>query len=277
MAGRLHATAFAIDRGRLAAFAGILAGLNAVSARVIETFVQHGAVYAFGSMGGISAGVWFALAGCYLIAQESREAETASGLDKGVAAGMAVAAALPVPVIASLAVLGGGLYFALASAAHTRTRRIGIVLLAVSGALIGGKLLLALFAPYLLPLDGAFVAALAHTHASGNVVAFKGGAMFVIGSGCSSIHNLTFALLLWGTLTQLLGLPITWRLVLVGVLAMAGTAAVNVVRLVAIALYPQDFDYLHTGGGALIFGWAALLVAATIVWSGAYVETRPAV
>lgn len=80
-----------------------------------------------------------------------------------------------------------------------------------------------------------------------------------------------------GTLMQLLGLPITWRLALVGVLAMAGTAAVNVVRLVAIALYPQDFDYLHTGGGALIFGWAALLVAATIVWSGAYVETRPAV
>ena len=52
-----------------------------------------------------------------------------------------------------------------------------------------------------------------------------------------------------GTLTQLLGLTITRRLALVGVLAMVGTAAVNVVRL----------------------------VAATIIWSGADVKTRPAV
>lgn len=263
-----------IDRGILAAFCGILAGLNAISAPLIEAVVKVGPLYASATLAGISAGIWFAFAGCYLIAREDGPAEPARSTDFAIAACTGIAALIPFAEAANLAVFAGGVYFGLTSRAGTRTRRIGIVLLAMSGTMIWGRIVLALFSPVLLPLDGALVSALAGTNASGNVVEFVDGNRFVIGKGCSSVHNLTFAVLLWGTVTQLLALPITGRQIMVCVFAMVATAMVNVCRLVTIALFPARFEFLHAGDGGAMFGWASMLVAAAIIGRGAYVEAR---
>lgn len=263
-----------IDRGSLAAFFGILAGLNAISAPLIESVVKYGILYATVALAGISAGVWFAFAGCYMIAREAGPAEPARRADLLVAAAIGAVTLVPFAELSSLAVLAGGLFHVATSTPGTRTRRIGIVLLAISGTLIWGRAVLALFSPVLLPIDGALVGALAGTDVHGNVVAFTDGRSFVIGRGCSSVHNLTFAVLLWGTLTQLLALPITGRLVLVCLAAMLATAMVNIGRLATIALLPAHFDYLHTGDGGTLFGWASMLVAAVVIGLGTYVEAR---
>lgn len=263
-----------LDRARLAAFTGILAGLNAISFRLLAGYLQDGFAVTLVRLGDVSAGVWFALAGCYLIAREDGAAEPARRGDLLVAAAAFLAALLPAAELASAALLGCGLYFVLTSRPRSRARRVGVVVLAVSGALIIGKLMLTLFAPLLLPIDAAAVAALAGTSADGNIVGFSNGKAFLIASGCSSVHNLTFGLLVWATLVQMLGLRLTPRLLAVGLLAMAATVLVNICRLVAIARMPQHFHYLHLGEGAALFGWATLLIGAGIVFMGAYGEAR---
>lgn len=102
--------------------------------------------------------------------------------------------------------------------------------------MILGKLVLALFSAILLALVGALVGSLTGTGAGANVVNFTDGHQFAIGSGCSSVHNLTFAVPLWGTLIQLPALPINWRLIVICLLAMAATAMVDICRLAALAL-----------------------------------------
>jgi hypothetical protein len=55
---------------------------------------------------------------------------------------------------------------------------------------------------------------------------------------------------------------------LIGV-AMAGLMfALNVVRLSVLGLFPAHFDSLHTGSGAVLFGWAGLIGAALLAGSG---------
>lgn len=274
MATRTLAPPWAVDRAMLAAFCGILAGLNAISAPLIESVRLNGLLYAMVSLAGISAGIWFAFAGCYLIAREDGPPEPARRADLIVAAGMFAAALLPFGEVSSFAILASGLFHVATSRSGSRTRRVGIVLLAITGTLIWGRVVLALFSPILLPLDGALVGTLAGTGSTHNVVSFANGQQFVIGKGCSSVHNLTFSVLLWGTLTQMLALPITRRLVAVCLVAMAGTGMVNVCRLATIALNPEYYNYLHGGDGGVMFGWASMLVAAAIVGAGAYVEAR---
>jgi hypothetical protein len=42
----------------------------------------------------------------------------------------------------------------------------------------------------------------------------------------------------------------------------------NVARLSILGLFPEHFDILHTGAGALLFGWAGLIGAAILAGLG---------
>jgi hypothetical protein len=58
------------------------------------------------------------------------------------------------------------------------------------------------------------------------------------------------------------------RYVMVG-LAMAGLMfALNVARLSILGLFPAHFDFLHDGGGAVLFSWAGLIGAALLAGFG---------
>ena len=132
-------------------------------------------------------------------------------------------------------------------------------------------MILTLFAPVLLALDGHIVGALAGTEAMGTTVGFVGnGAHFIIGGPCSSVHKLSLAILLWSSIVALLDLRIDRPLIVAGVAGVAAMFALNIVRLTAIAYFPANFDSLHLGTGATLFSWAGLLLAGLIVGGGAY-------
>lgn len=222
------------------------------------------------SLGGISAVVWFAVFAMVRLAVEP--AQTAEPMRSGdaVALGFALLCGwFPVASLAGLAIFALGTYLTVTARA-TRSRRIAWILLALSGTSFWGKIVLLVFAPVLLALDGHIVGMLAGTGAQGNLVGFAGGGSFVIGGPCSSMHNISLALLLWTCVIALLDLRVDRRLVLVCGAAMAAMFALNVARLTAIALFPRAFDWLHVGTGATLFGWAGLVLAAGIVGGGAY-------
>jgi len=222
------------------------------------------------ALGGVSAIIWFALFALLAIAREPGF-DGCRPRDLPLLAAACIAALLPSAWIAAVALFATGLYLAATSDGGARDGRIAVVLLALSGPLLWGRLLMVAFAPLLLSLDSHFVALIAGTSASGNTVRFAGSAgRFVVGIPCSSIHNISLAIVLWGTLVALLKLRIDARLVGFGVAATVAMFLVNAARLASIALFPADFDLLHLGAGAGAFGWASMIAAALIVGYGAH-------
>lgn len=212
--------------------------------------------------------MWFALFAALRIAIEPGAAEWRRG-DSLVLAGAALCAAFPAAWSAAAGLVALGVYLA-ATARDRRSSRIALVLLALSGPLLWGRMVLSAFSPVLLAIDGHLVGLLAGTGAQGNLVGFVGGGHFVIGGPCSSVHNMSLALLLWTCVVALLNLQIDRRLLLAGGAAIVAMFVLNVVRLVAIAVFPAHFELLHVGAGAVAFGWIGLLVAGLIIGIGAY-------
>lgn len=275
MIAEARAPALLHDAPRLAAIGGVVATVNGVATTLLDAVAQQGVWEAIFTLAGVSAGIWFALFAILSIARDDRIAEPGRPGDLAVVAAMLGASLVPIVLAGSVAVFAGGLWFALTGPSGSRVRRIGIILLALSSTLLWGRLMLMLLGDTLLSLDGQFVAMLAGTSAEGNLVRFADArGTFVVGAPCSSLHNMTFAILLWASVTQLLDLRVSARVVAVGIAAMAGNLLVNGVRLALIALYPQHYETLHNGDGALLFGWAALIVAGVVVGVGLHVAAR---
>ena len=217
---------------------------------------------------GVSVFVWFALYAVARIAIDDAVRRPASRADCWLAALAFVAALTPIDWTASLAVLAIGLRLVWVEGSGSAERRIGIVLLALTGPLIWGRVLLHLVMPSLLGMDAALVAAFADTNANGNLVAFPDGSNFVLGPGCSSLHGMSLALLFWASIGQLLNRRVGPKSLLIGLAGTAAMLAGNLARLVAIARHPADFDYYHAGGGAQIFAWLSLILCTIVILYG---------
>jgi hypothetical protein len=258
------------DPIRLLAFAAVLAAINGVSTTIFASFEGFGWRGALLDLSGVSAVYWFAL---YALVTLSRASPTmdaaveARTADRWVAALVMALALWPSARAGAVGVLISALY--LARCDDPRARPIAVILFALSGMLVVGQLLLVFAGPALLTLDARFVALLAGVESSGTTVRFTGhDGLFAIAVPCSSVHNVSLAVILWASLTQLLGFRVTPRLIGLCGAAMATMVLVNGVRLAAIAHYHGSFDWLHVGGGAQLFGWASLVAAGLVIAGG---------
>ena len=247
----------------------MLSALNALGNPIISSVTELGAPMAALSLFGISAVIGFAIVSLERISATDGAPESPHWFDMLIFAAVCVAVLVPVGLASGLALFGLGLWLLLSSDPSSRSRRIGIVLLALSGPFVWGQVAMTLFGEQLLSWDARLVGALAGSPVDGNIVRFSGRlTAFYIAAGCSSLHHLTLATVLWASVTQLLGKPVTRGSLLLCAAAIVGVVLVNSLRLAAIATYPDRFDALHHGWLAAAFGWAALLVAAGIVTLG---------
>ena len=253
----------------MAAFLGILSALNALANPIISSVTERGAPMAALDLFGISAVIGFAIVSLERISATDGAPESLRSFDKPMFAAVCVAVLIPVGLASGLALFGLGLWLLLSSDAGSRSRRIGIVLLALSGPFVWGQVAMTLFGEQLLSWDARLVGAFTGSPVDGNIVRFSGRpTAFYIAAGCSSLHHMTLATVLWASVTQLLGIPITRRSLLFCLAAAVGVVFVNSLRLAAIATYPDRFDTLHAGWLGAAFGWAALFVAGGIVILG---------
>jgi hypothetical protein len=263
------------DRTDLLAFVGLLAAVNGCGAFLLTELDRADPVSFLLELGGIHPIIWFALFAAARIAFEPEAARPVRAIDLSAAILAVLLAFLPVVSAGSLGLFVAGTALGLGAPSGSRGRRVAIVLVALSGTLLWGRLAILLFGPPSLAIDAHFVAWLAGTRASGNLVWFAGSAQpFVIGMPCSSLHGMTLAILLWASLTQLLRLRITPALALVCLASMAGLFLINALRLATIALDPDRFDYWHAGTGGALFGWAGLFAAALIIGGGCHYVAR---
>ncbi|MFM5950726.1 MAG: archaeosortase/exosortase family protein, partial [Novosphingobium sp.] len=241
------------DRVHWLVIAALVAACNGVASPVFLAIESKGLVPALLNTFGLSPIFWFVMFIAAGIAFEEERESRLSRFDTGIVAAVLALAFIPIVSAGSAAVLLAGAWLTVSSAAGSRGRRAGIVLLALTTSLIWGHLFLAMLGDRIVSIDGRFVAWLAGTEAQGNLVGFSdGGKPMMIAYGCSSLHNLTMAIQFWVAITQLLRIPLGRGSLLVLAAAVVGNVLVNGVRLATIAHNRDQFDYWHTGGGGML-------------------------
>lgn len=272
-AGRFPAaptTSFAIpSRGGAFAAAGVLAALNAQADHIIVDLSWQSPLDALLNLGGVSAVMWAAMLVAWKLGSESH-LPLRGALDGTVLAIVILLSFVPISYSAQSGLLLCACYLLITSGPQSDSeRRSAIVLLALTGPLIWGRLLLRLFETPILSLDARLVGSVIGTRVDGNIVPFADGSgRMVIGDPCSSVHNISLAIVLWTTAAMLFGIRIDRQYVMVGIAMAASMFALNIVRLSMLGLFPAHFDYLHYGTGAILFGWVGLITAALLAGFG---------
>jgi exosortase/archaeosortase family protein len=262
------------SRGQLFAVVGCVAAVNGFAGKIATAIYSQPLAVAILDLGGVSAIVWFAIGILFVLASDTATPSPAvRPADKAVFGLTLVLSFIPLNFAAAIGLLLCGAYLALCSPGGSAERRIALVLLALTGPLIWGRFLLALIGPFLLRIDAALAGLLAGARVQGNVVSLAGGqGNLYVALGCSSVHNMSLAVLLFVAVTQALRLRFTPLLLLTGAGAALMMATVNVMRLATLARFPEHFELFHTGWGGSLFGAVSFIAAGAIIAWGAHAE-----
>ena len=180
---------------------------------------------------GISAVVWLAcIVGLVYSVRES--SRPATRFDFAVAAVAILAFLPPVPYLSWLTIGAIALYVIHTSAAGSFARRGAAILLAVTVPMFWSRATFSMLSDTLLHFDATLVANLVGTTHSGNAIAFPDGSGYLwIAPACSSLGNVSLALLCYVVFAKTLPKPLPPRTFAFCILACAAVIAINVLRL----------------------------------------------
>lgn len=231
---------------------------SGLASRIIQSVNKVGWVEALFNTFEISIIVWVSCAaGVFLVLQDRTTGIRLPDLVAG--AGFVLLVILPVGALSWLAVTALGVYV-ISSTTDASSRRGALILLAVTVPLLWSRLLFQFFANFILQIDAALVAWILNTDRTGDMVQFADGSgSLVILPGCSSLANVSLAILCWVTVNQIFyhrrsAYDLSWCLA-----ACVSVMAVNVARIGMQGLSQWHHSVFHNGWGdtisnALILG-----------------------
>lgn len=257
-----------ISRAGIFASAGVLAAINAQAGQILDTLRYLGPVDALTGLAGISVVIWAAMIAALKIGLEDK-ATSFRSWDPLVLGIAVLLSFIPISYAAGGALLLSSIYLFATSRPGEPPRRTAMVLLALTGPLVFGRIFLHVFEAPILAIDAHLVGAIIGTPVDGNTVGFVDqNTKFLVGAGCSSVHNMSLAIVLWTTAAALFRLRIDRGYAKIGAAMVAWMFGLNIARLAAIGIFPNDFEFLHTGTGAVLFGWAGLVGAGLLAGLG---------
>jgi len=237
----------------------ILACANGLLGRVLL------AVNAYGWSGilvaDISVIVWFAcFAGVSTMLHGTREEIRSTDLAVGGA--VLIFVIVPIFALSWVAITGLSLYILFFASSSPSRRRGALILLALTVAMLWGRLVFQLFTRPILEIDSWLAALLLGTERIGNMVAFADGSGYmVVLPACSSFANVSLAFLCFVSITQWANhrwsaIDIVWSL-----LSCASVIAVNVTRIALTGVSQSQYETIHNPlgtnmAGAIILGLA---------------------
>ncbi|MGZ8286466.1 MAG: hypothetical protein ACXW27_14760 [Allosphingosinicella sp.] len=264
------ARALPFDRPSLFFWLFLIAALNAFAGLALSSIAVAGWAGAALNLFGVSAILWVALAVGLQLLRAAPRGDPATRRDWAIAATGLFAIALPSATISSGALTLFALHALLTSVPASPLRRAAIIFLAVSGATLWGRLVLATFSHPLLDIDAFLVARLAGVAQDGNLIDFADGSgTMAVAPGCSSLQGISLALVFWATVNQWFEVPIGRRSLAWLGAAAAATVAVNVLRIAALSRFPAHFDSIHGGLGWHVAAWTTMILVAVICVYGA--------
>ncbi|HEV7660428.1 MAG TPA: hypothetical protein VGO55_11335 [Allosphingosinicella sp.] len=270
MTARAAPRALAVTRAQLFYGLFLIATLNGfvgMAVRAIEGFGWAAAAF---DLFGISAILWVALAAGLKILHEDDGAEPLRRGDVPIAALLLLAALLPIAPASAVALTVAAFWAAFTAATGSPLRRAAIVFLAITGAVLWGRLLLAGLSRPLLDIDAIFVAGTLGAEHQGNMIWSANGAnRIIVAPGCSSMQGMSLAIVFWATVNQLFRVPFGWKALCFCLAALAATIAINVLRIGAMLHWPEHQAAIHHGWGMHIAMWTSLAAVVAICLFGA--------
>jgi len=167
-------------------------------------------------------------------------------------AGFVFLVILPIGPLSWVAVTALSLYI-IVSANIASSRRGAFILLATTVPMLWSRLLFQFFANLILQIDASLVGWILGTHRTGDIVEFADGSgVLVILPACSSLANVSLAILCWVTVSQSVchkksAYDLLWCL-----MACISVIAVNVTRISVEGLSHWHYATFHSPGGDLV-------------------------
>ncbi len=254
---RTHAAK--VSRGQLFAGVTLLLLANGMTLRIVRSVEETGLGPALLATFQISALVWIAAAAA--IALLLRSAEPPTRRDSFVVAAGAAAAMLPLSQLSWLALTGIALHMVLAPspAGDNHPRRAGQILLAITGAMFWGRLLLQAGGDAVLRADALLVGFITGMPTDGNLVAMANDAGWLwIAPYCSSLTNMSLAILCAVTVTAWNGLAWGRGQLSRCAGACAAVVALNDLRVALLVWWPEHYDLIHGPFGSNLVSWLTI-------------------
>jgi hypothetical protein len=138
-------------------------------------------------------------------------------------------------------------------------RRGAFILFALTVPCFWSRIAFAALSHYILQADAIFVSAVIGSERTGNAVAYPDGTGYIwVAPGCSSLANVSLAILCWvlfshGLKRRSTSWGFAWCLA-----ACASVVVINVARMALIASFPDRYALLHGEIGSFVAGWLIL-------------------
>ncbi|MCP2001270.1 hypothetical protein [Nitrobacter winogradskyi] len=235
-----------VDRSGLFASLYIIACANGLTARIVKSIHSRGWFDATVGNFDVSIIVWVAcFVGVSLVLSE--RAGKIQKADLVLSAALLLLIALPIGATSWLAVAILSLYILFLGRPADSLRRGAIVLLAVTIPMFWSRVVFNLFARYILEIDAIFVRWVLGTERTGNLVEFvdHSGSLAILPS-CSSLANVSLALLCWATVSQFARHKWRSQDILWCLLACFSVFAVNVLRVSLMGVSGSFYLMLHS-------------------------------
>lgn len=177
--------------------------------------------------------------------------------------------ALPIGAMSWVAVTMLSLYILVHRQAAQAQHRGAVILVAATVPMLWSRLVFDLFASFILSMDATLVGWMLGTDRSGNMVEFADhSGTLVIFSSCSSLANVSLALLCWVTISEAVRHErrpedIFWCL-----LACSSVVAVNVLRISLMGLSSAHYKMLHAPPAEILLNIIILVLILLICVAG---------
>lgn len=260
-----------ISPGQLFAGLALLGMGNGLVLPIYRSISDDGLAPAMLDTFGVSAFVWIAMAAVLALLMRS-SAPSLTGLDKFVSAIALLCIAIPVSHTSWVALTGVALYLIArsrvsASGDDKYLLRGAIVLLAITGAMFWGRLILQNSGDSVLAADAAVVAYFTGMGRTSNVIETVDGGYIWIAPYCSSLSNISLAVLCSALVVQWRDLGWSRRQMVRCLVAIAAVIVVNDARIAVMVLRPDWYGAVHgsPGAGITSFVTAGAILAAILV------------
>ncbi|MBZ6075875.1 hypothetical protein [Microvirga puerhi] len=266
--GQLVGALSGISRNVLFAGLAAIGFANGISEKVTGSILDSGAFAALLNTFNISAVVWVA---CFIsirfLLQDNQP--LTRRLDRIVGVCVSLAFLAPIIPLSWLALSALAIYLIWTSDRSSPLNRGAWILLGITVPMFWSRLLFATLSDTILQGDAALVGWLVGTHRLGNAVEFADGSGYLwIAPACSSLANVSLAILCWVTIAKVWDRPYSARNLVWVLLACSAVVTINVTRISLIGFYPHYFDLLHGPIGATVASWIILGVTVGICLLG---------
>ena len=266
--GTVSAVCAAIPRNDFFAILYIVGCANGLLGRLIQSFQFSDWE---GAIAGADINVIMLLAcfaGISLVSEKS--AEQALPHDLTVALVFLILVGLPIFPLSWVGVTVLSLYILLFANNNPERVRGALILLAMTAPMLWSRLLFQLFAKPILDIDASLVSHLLGTARTGNMVGFlDGSGQMIVLPPCSSLANMSLALLCWVTITQWVGHRWTGKDLFWAALACASVIAVNVTRISLMGHSQRHYELIHSSWGDMITNSVMLVLMVGVTVLGA--------